>query len=75
MLHSQGFTPRMLLPCAGVRSAVTHIGPGAKEAVRLTLVPYHVGLLPLPSLRVEAGDWAVDALASQQVFVEQGPFK
>uniref|UniRef100_A0A1D2AC11 Trafficking protein particle complex subunit 11 domain-containing protein n=1 Tax=Auxenochlorella protothecoides TaxID=3075 RepID=A0A1D2AC11_AUXPR len=69
LLDARGFM------VAGVRSAVTHIGPGAKEAVRLTLVPYHVGLLPLPSLRVEAGDWAVDALASQQVFVEQGPFK
>lgn len=54
---------------AGQRSSTLHVAPGASEAVHLALVPYHPGLLPLPSVRVEAGAWTVDAVAGQQVFV------
>ena len=52
-----------------MRASNLHIQPGSKESVQLALVPYHVGVLPLPVLCVETENEVQDVLAGRTLCV------
>ena len=63
--HNTGSSPAS----AGMRASNLHIQPGSKESVQLALVPYHVGVLPLPVLCVETENEVQDVLEGRTLCV------